>query len=117
MDIRNYHLGGAKTQTSTRHHHSFASEIVHRIQLHYLHRPISPEVTMPLEFVESQRGKPKLKHEGHLYCLLREKDRLKTSRCDKKQCKANATIFEGNVFTTREHLHEPDVNHSEQMEV
>ena len=72
---------------------------------------------MVLEFVKSQRGKPKLKHEGYLYCLLRENDRLKTWRCDKIQCKAIATTFEGNVFTTREHLHEPDMKHSEQLKV
>ena len=47
---------------------------------------------MVLEFVKSQRGKPKLKHEGYLYCLLREKDGLKTWRCDKRQCKAMASI-------------------------
>ena len=72
---------------------------------------------MVLEFVKSQRGKPKLKHEGYLYCLLREKDRLKTWRCDKRQCKAIATTFEDNVFTTREHLHEPDMKQSEQLKV
>ena len=72
---------------------------------------------MVLEFVKSQRGKPKLKHEGYLYCLLREKDGLKTWRCDKRQCKAIATTFEDNVFTTREHLHEPDMKHSEQLKV
>ena len=49
---------------------------------------------MVLEFVKSQRGKPKLKHEGYLYCLLREKDGLKTWRCEKRQCKAIATTFE-----------------------
>ena len=72
---------------------------------------------MVLEFAKSQRGKPKLKHEGYLYCLLREKDGLKTWRCDKRQCKAIATTFEDNVFTTREHLHEPDMKHSEQLKV
>ena len=72
---------------------------------------------MVLEFVKSQRGKPKLKHEGYLYCLLRKKDGLKTWRCDKRQCKAIATTFEDNVFTTREHLHEPDMKHSEQVKV
>ena len=72
---------------------------------------------MVLEFVKSQQGKPKLKYEGYLYCLLREKDGLKTWRCDKRQCKANATTFEDNVFTTREHLHEPDMKHSEQLKV
>ena len=70
---------------------------------------------MILEFVKSQRGKPKLKHEGYLYCLLREKDAIKTWRCDKRQCKAIATKFEDNVFTTREHLHEPDMKQSEQL--
>ena len=72
---------------------------------------------MVLEFVKSQRGKPKLKHKGYLYCLLREKDGLKTWRCDKRQCKAIATTFEDNVFTTRENLHEPDMKHSEQLKV
>ena len=72
---------------------------------------------MVLEFVKSQRGKPKLKHEGYLYCLLLEKDGLKTWRCEKRQCKAIATTFEENVFTTREHLHEPDMKHSEQLKV
>ena len=66
---------------------------------------------------EVNGGKPKLKHEGYLYCLLREKDGLKTWRCDKRQCKAIATTFEDNVFTTREHLHEPDMKHSEQLKV
>ena len=75
------------------------------------------ELAMVLEFVKSQRGKPKLKHEGYLYCLLREKDGLKTRRCDKRQCKTIATTFEDNVFTTREHLHEPDKKHSEQLKV
>ena len=72
---------------------------------------------MVLEFVKSQRGKPKLKHEGYLYCLLREKDGLKTWRCEKRQCKPIATTFEENVFTTREHLHEPDMKYSEQLKV
>ena len=72
---------------------------------------------MVSEFVKSQRGKPRLKHEGYLYCFLREKDGLKTRRCDKRQCKAIATTFEDNVFTTREHLHEPDSKHSEQLKV
>ena len=74
---------------------------------------------MVLEFVESQRGKPKLNPEGYLCCLLREKDGLKTWRCDKRQrqCKAIATTFEDNVFTTREHLHEPDMKHLEQLKV
>ena len=49
---------------------------------------------MVLEFVKSQRGKPKVKHEGYLYCLLRKKDGLKTWRCKKRQCKAIATTFE-----------------------
>ena len=70
---------------------------------------------MVLEFVKSLRGKPKLKHEGYLYCLLRKKDGLKTWRCDKRQCKAIATTFEDNVLTTREYLHEPDTKHSEQL--
>ena len=39
---------------------------------------------MPLENVKSQRGKPKLNHEGYLYYLLRKNDRLKTWICDKK---------------------------------
>ena len=72
---------------------------------------------MVLEFVKSQRGKPKLKHESYLYCILREKDGLKTWRCEKRQCKAIATTFEENVFTTREHLQEPDMKHSEQRKV
>ena len=70
---------------------------------------------MVLEFVKSQRGKPKLKLEGYLYCYLRKKDGFKTWRCDKRQCKAIATTFEDNVFTTREHLHEPNMKHSEQL--
>ena len=72
---------------------------------------------MVLEFVKIQRGKPRLMHEVYLYCLLREKDGLKTWRCDKRQCKAIATTFEDNVFITREHLHEPDMKHSEQLKV
>ena len=72
---------------------------------------------MVLEFVKSQRGKPKLKHEVYLYCLLREKDGLETWRCDKRQCKAIATTFADNFFTTSEHLHEPDMKHSEQLKV
>ena len=72
---------------------------------------------MALEFVKSQRGKSKLKHEGYLYCLLREKDGLKTWRCDKRQGKAIARTFEDNVFTTREHLHESDMKRSEQLNV
>ena len=72
---------------------------------------------MVLEFVKSQRGKLRLKHEVYLYCLLREKEGLKTWSCDKRQCKAIATTFEDNVFTTREHLHEPDMKHSEQLKV
>ena len=72
---------------------------------------------MVLEFVKSQRGKPKLRHEGYSYCLLRKKDGLKTWRCDKRQCKAIATTFEDNVFTTREHLPEPDMKHSEQLKI
>ena len=38
-------------------------------------------------------------------------------RCDKRQCKAIATTLKDNVFTTREHLHEPDMKHSEQLKV
>ena len=72
---------------------------------------------MVLEIVKTQQGKPKLKHEGYLYCLLRGKDGLKTWSCDKRQCKAIATTFEDNVFTTREHLHQPDMKHSEQLQV
>ena len=72
---------------------------------------------MVLEFVKSQRGKLRLKHEVYLYCLLREKEGLKTWSCDKRQCKAIATTFEDNVFTTREHLHEPYMKHSEQLKV
>ena len=72
---------------------------------------------MVLEFVKSQQGKPRLKHEVDLYCLLREKEGLKTWSCDKRQCKAIATTFEDNVFTTREHLHEPDMKHSEELKV
>ena len=56
------------------------------------------ELAMVLEFVKSQRGKPKLKHEVYLCCLLREKDGLKTWRCDKRQCKAIGTTFEDNVL-------------------
>ena len=72
---------------------------------------------MVLEFVKSQRGKPKLKHQGYLYCLLREKDGLKTWRCDKRQRKAIATTFEDNVLPTREDLHEADTKHLEQLKV
>ena len=72
---------------------------------------------MVLEFVKSQRGKPKLKHEVYLYCLLREKEGFKTWSCDKRQYKAIATTFEDNVFTTRDHLHKPDMKHSEQLKV
>ena len=72
---------------------------------------------MVLEFVKSYRRKPKLKLEGYLYCLLRKKEALKTWRCDKTQCKAIATTFKDNVFTAREHLHEPDMKHSEQLKV
>ena len=70
---------------------------------------------MVLEFVKSQRGKPKLKHEGYLYCLLRKKDGLKSGDATKDSCKAIATTFEDNVFTTREHLHEPDMKLSEEQ--
>ena len=42
---------------------------------------------MPLEFVKSQQGKPNLKHEGNLYCLLRENDELKAWGCDKNSVK------------------------------
>ena len=42
---------------------------------------------MVLEFVKSQRGKPKLKHEGYLYCLLREKDGLKRGDATKDSAK------------------------------
>ena len=104
-----------KRKTSTRHH-SFASEL-NQIDIYLLHLPIPLELTMVLEFLKSQRGKPKLKHEGYLYCMLREKDGLKTWRCDKIQSKAIATTFEDNVFLSREHLHEPDVKHSEQLKV
>ena len=38
-------------------------------------------------------------------------------RCDKRQCKVIATTFEGNVFTTREHLYEPDIKHLAQQNV
>ena len=72
---------------------------------------------MPLEFVKSKREKPKLKHEGYLYCLLREKDGLKTCRWDKRQCKAIAPTFEDNVLTTKEYLHKPDIKHSEQLKI
>ena len=48
---------------------------------------------------------------------LHEKERLKTWRCGKKQCKAIAITFKENVFTTRESLHRPDVKHSEQLKV
>ena len=71
------------------------------------------ELGMALEFVKKQRGKPKLKLESYLYCLLREKHGLKTWRCDKRQCKAIATTFE----TTKEHLHKPDMKHLEQLKV
>ena len=71
---------------------------------------------MVLEFVKIQRGKPRLMHEVYLYCLLREKEGLKTWRCDKRQCKAIATTFEDNVFTTREHLHEPDMKQLKVLE-
>ena len=43
----------------------------------YLHLPIPLEIARVLEFVKSQREKPKLKHEGYLYCLLREKKWIK----------------------------------------
>ena len=92
-------------------------QILNQIRIFYLHLPIPLELAMVLEFVKNQRGKPKLKHEGYLYCLLREKDGLKTWRSDKRQCKAITTKFEDNVFTTTEHLHEPDMNHSEQLKV
>ena len=72
---------------------------------------------MPLEFVKSQPRKPKLNHEGSLYCLLCEKYGLKKWRCDKRQRKAIATTFEDHVFTTRKHLHEPDMKHSDQLKV
>ena len=71
---------------------------------------------MVLEFDKSQRGKPKLKHEGYLYCLLREKDGIKAWRCDKRQRKAIETAFE-DVCTTRKQMHEPDMKHSEQLMV
>ena len=105
-----------KLKTSTRHHH-FLSQILNQIYFYYLHLPIPLKVAILLEFVKIQRGKPKLKHEGYLYCLLREKHGLKTRRCDKRHCKAIATTFEDNVFTTREHLLEPDMKHSEQLKV
>ena len=92
-------------------------QILNQIYIYYLHLPIPLELAMVLEFVKSQRGKPKLKHEGYLYSLLRENDGLKTWRFDKRQCKAIATTFEDNVLTTRKHLHEPDMKHSEQLKV
>ena len=55
--------------------------------------------------------------DGYFYCLLREKYGLKTWSYDKKQCKAIATAFENNVLKTREHLHEPDMKHLEQLNV
>ena len=87
------------------------------IYIYYLHLPIPLELAIVFEFVKSQRGKPKLKHQGYFYCLLREKDGIKTWRCDKRQCRAIATTFEDNVLTTREHLHEPDMKHSDQLNV
>ena len=38
-------------------------------------------------------------------------------RCDKRQCKAIAATFEDNVFTTENHLHEPDMKYLEQLKV
>ena len=92
-------------------------QILNQIYIYYLHLPMPLELAMVLEFVKSQWTKPKLKHEGYLYCLLREKDGLKTWRWDKRQCKAIATTFNDNVLTTREHLHEPDMKQSEQLKV
>ena len=89
-----------KLKTSTRHHLDLP-QILNQIYIYYLHLPKPLDLAMVLEFVESQRGKPKLKHEGYLYCLLRENDGLKTWRRDKRQCKAIATTFDDNVFTTR----------------
>ena len=89
---------------------------MNQIYFYYLYLPIPLELAMVLEF-KSQRGKPRLKHEVYLYCLLGEKEGLKTWSCDKRQCKAIATTFEDNVFTTREDLNEPDLEHSEQLKV
>ena len=72
---------------------------------------------MPLELAKSKRRKPKLKHEGYLYCLLGKKDALKKWRCAKRQCNAIATTFGDNVSTTKEHLDEPHMKHSEQLKV
>ena len=103
-------------KTSARHHLLFASNI--EPDIHSLFTPANTtRISHGFRIRQKSTGKPKLKHEGYLYCLLREKDELKTWRCDKRQCKTIATTFEDNVFTTREHLHERDVKHSEQLNV
>ena len=104
-----------KLKISTRHHDSFASNI--EPDIHLLFTPANTtRISRGFRIRQSLRGKPKLKHEGYLYCLLFEKDGLKTWRCDKRQYKTIATTFEDNVFTT-EHSHEPDMKHSEQLMV
>ena len=103
-----------KLKTSTKHHHSFASNI--EPDIHFLFTPANT-TRFSHGFKSRQKSTGKIQTEGYLYCLLRKKDALKTCRCDKRQCKAIATTFEDNVFTTKEHLHEPDMKHSEQLKV
>ena len=85
-DVDNHHFTGVKTQP-VQDIISHFSQLLNQMNLHCLHLPIPLELAMPLEFVKSQQGKANLKHEGNLYCLLRENDELKAWGCDKNSVK------------------------------
>ena len=72
---------------------------------------------MPLEFVSSQRGQPKLKYEGYFYCKHRESNGVTTWRCDKRACKATATTseYDDTVYVSREHMHPASLPPTEQF--
>ena len=92
-----------KLKTSTRHHHSFISFI-------------APHITQILTPANITRNIHVSRVCQNLYCFLRGKGEPKTWSCAKRQCKAISATFDDNFFTT-EHLHEPHLNHSEQIKV
>ena len=75
-----------------------------------------------MEWITSNKGKPKLAYEGHIYVKQKElKDGAVSYECEKRrrsQCKAKLKVKDGVMLSSlHEHTHAPAVGHAESIVV